>query len=191
MKRLAGLLALILAAPGLAHAATIAGNYSIRFTTFCQSIENEVFNISGGSQTTVINTIDEGKLVQSIGFIKFTPFTTGAPTGTVLANMTHAKGTLTILGLPGSPAQPGQPAVPDMTITTAPQSGTYTLTLATPTSPSKLVITFTGGKGAETFTAYLSKLNPTGVYGHVDFVSIDGNVGGKPNCSNLGSADLQ
>jgi hypothetical protein len=186
MGRFAGLLALILAAPGLAHAANITGTYAARYTTFCQSIENEVFNKSGTTQTTVINTIDEGKLVQAIGFMKFTPSTVGGLTGTVSANMTQAKGTLTILGLPGPPAQP---AAPDMKIGTAPQSGRYALTLATPPNPSKLMITFTG-QAAETFTAYLSKL-ANGVYGHVDFVAIDGNTGSAPSCSNVGSADLQ
>lgn len=181
MKFTAWLAALALAVPGLAHAANISGTYALRYTGFCQSIENEVFKPS-----TQIQTIDEGKFLQSIGFIKFTPSTAGALTGTVSANLTQAKGTLTILGLPGPPVQP---ATPDMKIATKSQSGTYTLTLATPPNPSKLVITFTG-QGTETFTAYLSKL-ANGVYGHADFIVIEANTGATPSCSNTGSADLQ
>ena len=189
MKLLAGLAALVLAVPSLAHAANVNGTYAMRYTTFCQSIENEVFTKSGTSQQITINTIDEGKFVQSIGFIKFTPSKAGALTGTVSANMTQAKGTLTILGLPGSATQSGQPDTPDMKMSTKSQTGTYTLTLATPPSPSKLVIAFTG-QGTENFTAYLSKL-ANGVYGHADFIAIDANTGATPSCSNTGSADLQ
>jgi hypothetical protein len=106
--------------------------------------------------------------------------------GTVSAQLTQAKGSLAILGLPGPPAQL---AAPDMKIGTAPQSGTYTLTLATPPSPSTLKITFTGAT-QEIFTAYPSKL-ASGIYGRVDFVDLDGSVADKPNCINSGSAELQ
>jgi hypothetical protein len=57
MKLLTGLIALTVAVPGLAHAATITGTYALRYTTLCQSIENEVFKPS-----TQIQTINEGKI---------------------------------------------------------------------------------------------------------------------------------
>jgi len=191
MKLFAGLCALAAAAPGLAHAApTISGTYALRYTTLCQSIENEVFQKNGTSQQTVINTIDEGKIQLTIGFITFTPSGAGASSGTVAAHLTEAKGSLAILGLPGNPpTQPAQPAVPDMQISSGIQTGTYSVTLATPPSPSTLKITFKGDK-LETFTAYPSKL-AGGIYGRVDFSDLDGSVANKPNCSNSGSADLQ
>jgi hypothetical protein len=166
----------------LAHAgATITGTYALRYTTLCQSIDKEVF-----SPSTQIQTIDDGKLVQTIGFITFKPTTAGGSSGTVSTQLTTANGSLTILGLPGPPVSP---AVPDMKIGTATQSGTYSLTLATPPAASTLTITFNGGK-QEVFTAYPSKL-ASGVYGHVDFVGLDGNVANKPNCINSGTADRQ
>jgi hypothetical protein len=189
MKLIAGLSVLGLAVPGLAHAANINGTYALRYTTLCQSIENEVFTKSGTSQQTTINTIDEGKIQQTIGFITFKPSAAGGTSGTVTATLTQAKGSLAILGLPGSPTQPGQAAVPDMQIGTAPQSGTYTLTMATAPKPSTLQIAFTSEK-TETFTAYLSKLTGA-VYGHVDFEDLDNPIGGKNHCVNTGSADLK
>src|SRR5256885_1440149 len=166
MKLFAGLAALAAAAPGLAHAApTISGTYALRYTTLCQSIENEVFTkTASGAQQTTINTIDEGKLQQSIGFVTFTPSSAGASAGTVTGHLTEAKGRLAILGLPGPPALP---AVPDMQINSGVQTGTYSVTFATPPNPSALKITFKGDT-LQTFTAYLSKL-AGGVYGHVDF----------------------
>jgi hypothetical protein len=187
MKFVAGLAALALAVPGLAQAANINGTYALRYTTLCQSIENEVFTkTASGAQQTTITTIDEGKLQQTIGFITFKPSAAGGTSGTVTATLTQAKGSLAILGMPGPPVQP---AVPDMQIGTAPQSGTYTLTLATPPKASTLQIAFTGDK-TETFTAYLSKLSG-GIYGHVDFEGLDGPIGGKNHCLNNGTADLQ
>ena len=189
MKLAAGLAVLGLALPGLAHAANISGTYALRYTTLCQSIENEVFTKSGSSQQTTIDTIDEGKLQQTIGFITFKPSTAGGTSGTVTATLTQAQGSLAILGLPGSPTQPGQPAVPDMQIGTQPQSGTYSLTLVTAPNPSTLQVAFTGEK-TEVFKAYLSKLS-SGVFGHVDFEDLDGPINGKNHCINQGSADLQ
>ena len=191
MKRIAGLAAMALSVPGLAHAAgALKGTYALHYTTLCQSIENEVFTkTSGGAQQTNINTIDEGTLQQSIGFITFTPSTAGASSGKVSAQLTQAKGSLAILGLPGGPGEPAQAAVPDMSIKTGTQTGTYALTLGTGSNPATLKITFTGDK-LETFTAYLSKLNGA-VYGHADFQSIDNLIGGKPHCINSGIADLQ
>jgi hypothetical protein len=192
MKLAAGLLALAVVAPGLAHAAnTIRGTYALRYTTLCQSIENEVFTKTGtGGQQTTINTIDEGKLQQTIGFITFTPSSAGASAGAVSAHLTQAGGSLAILGLPGNPpAQPAQPAVPDMQIGNGVQTGTYSLTLATAPNPSTLMITFKGSK-LETFTAYGSKL-AGGVYGRIDFVDLDNPISGKNHCINSGSADLE
>jgi hypothetical protein len=188
MKSVAALAALALAISGLAHAAgTIKGTYAVRYTTLCQSIENEVFTkTASGAQQTTINTIDEGELDQSIGFITFTPSSAGASSGTVSANLSQAKGSLAILGMPGPPISP---AVPDMKVKTGTQTGTYTLNLATAPNPSTLKITFTGQTTA-VFTAYLSKLASL-VYGHLDFQNIDEPIGGKPHCINTGSADLQ
>ena len=190
MKLFVGLAALALTVPGLAHAtATITGTYALSFTTLCQSIENEVFTKSGTGQQTTINTIDEGKLQQSIGFLTFTPSSAGASAGTVTGHLTEAKGSLAILGLPGGTGQPGQPDTPDMQIQSGTQTGTYSVTFATPPSPSTLKITFKGDS-LQTFTAYPSKL-AGGVYGHVDFISIDKPISGKNHCVNSGTADLQ
>lgn len=188
MKLVAGLAALALAVPGWAYAAgTIKGTYSLRYTSLCQSIENEVFTKTpSGAQQTTINTIDEGKLQQTIGFITFTPSSAGAASGKVKATLTQAKGSLAILGMPGPPVSP---AVPDMKIGTAPQSGTYSLTLMTPPAASALQVAFTGEK-VENFTAYPSKLT-NGVYGHIDFEDLDNPISGKNHCINTGSADLQ
>lgn len=187
MKSIAALTVLALAVPGLAHAAaTIKGTYALSFTTLCQSIENEVFTKSGSSQQTTINTIDEGKLQQSIGFLTFTPSSAGASAGTVTGHLTEAKGSLAILGLPGPPASP---AVANMQIQSGVQTGTYSITLATPPSPSTLKIAFKGDS-VQTFTAYPSKL-AGGVYGHLDFASIDKPISGKNHCVNSGTANLQ
>jgi len=187
MRFAAGLAALVFAVPGLVHAANINGTYSLRYTTLCQSIENEVFTKqSNGSQQTTINTIDEGKLQQTIGFIAFKPSSAGATSGTITATLTQAKGSLAILGLPGPPAQPD---TPDVQIGTAQQSGTYSLTLKTPPNPSTLTISFTGEK-QEVFTAYPSKL-ASGIYGHIDFENTEKPINGVNHCINTGSADLQ
>jgi hypothetical protein len=77
-----------------------------------------------------------------------------------------------------------------MTIGSGKQSGTYTVSLATPPNPSTLKIMFNGGSMPQTFTAYPSKL-ANGVYGHIDFIDLDGNDSGKQNCINSGSADLK
>jgi hypothetical protein len=190
MKRVAGLFALAFAVPGLAHAAgTLKGTYAVHYTTLCQSLENEVFKKTGTSQQTEIDTIDEGTLQQSIGFITFTPSTAGANLGKISAQLTQAKGSLAILGLPGGTGQPAQPAVPDMKIQSGPQTGTYTLTLGTGSNPAILKITFTK-QTPENFTAYLSKLTAA-VYGHADFEDTDVPIGGKDHCINSGTIDLQ
>lgn len=187
MKSAVALAALALALPGLAHAANINGTYAVRYTTLCQSIENEVFTkTASGAQQTTINTIDQGRLQQTIGLITFKPSAAGGTSGTVTATLTQAKGSLAILGMPGPPVTP---AAPDMKIGTASQSGTYTLTLATPPNPSTLQIAFTGEK-SETFTAYPSKL-VSGVYGHVDFENLDGPINGANHCINTGTVDHQ
>jgi hypothetical protein len=182
MKLVAGLTALTLAVPGLAHAANISGAYSIKLTTLCQSIENELFKPS-----TQIQTIDEGKIQQAVGVITFTPSKAGGLTGKVSATFTQTKGTLAILGLPGGAGQPATPHVPDMQIQTGNQTGTYSLTLPSGSAPAVISITFSGDT-ANVFTAYLSKLSGT-AYTHADFIGIEGNNGSKPNCSNSGSIE--
>jgi hypothetical protein len=187
MKFLTGLIALTVAVPGLAHAANISGTYSIKLTTLCQSIENEVFNKTGGTTTTVINTINEGKIQQTVGVITFTPTKAGGLTGKVSATFTQTKGTLAILGLPGGTGQPATPHVPDMQIGTENQTGTSSLTLPKGSAPAVISIAFSGDTG-DVFTAYLSKLNGT-TYTHADFIDIDGDKGSKPSCSNSGSIE--
>src|ERR1700743_1021265 len=87
--------------PGVAHAAgNLKHTYSIVLTQLCQSIDNELFKPS-----TVINTINQGKLSQSIGFITLTPTKAGGLTGKIAVHFTQSQGSLTILGLPGPPAQ--------------------------------------------------------------------------------------
>lgn len=188
MKLFAGLFALTVAVPGLAQAASnLSGTYNIRLTEVCQSIENEVFNKSGGVTTTVINTIDEGKISQTVGVITFTPTTAGGLTGKVSATFTQTKGTLAILGLPGNPpSQPASPHVPDMKLQTKSQTGTYSLTLPG-TAPATITINF--GKGSvSTFTAYLSKLSG-GAYTHADFIDTESNASATASCSNAGSME--
>jgi len=189
MKLLAGLAALALTVPGLAHAANnLSGTYRIAMTTICQSIENEVFTKnSNGSTTTVVNTINEGKITQTVGFITFKPSTAGGLSGTVSANFTQTKGTLAILGLPGGAGQPGSPHVPDMQMGNGAPTGTYSLTVSTLPTPSTFTITIKGDT-KNSFPTYLSKLSG-GVYTHADFINIDGNTGEAPTCSNSGSLD--
>lgn len=188
MKLFAGIAALALAVPGLAHAAgNLSGTYRITMTTICQSIENEVFNKAGGVTTTTVNTINEGKISQTVGFITFKPSTAGGLSGTVSANFTQTKGTLAILGLPGGPGQPGSPHVPDMKMGNGAPTGTYSLTVATLPTPSTFSITIKGDT-KNSFPTYLSKLSG-GVYTHADFINIDGNTGEAPTCSNTGSID--
>jgi hypothetical protein len=181
LKYLAGLAVFAAAIGGTAQAATnLNGTYSIRYTTLCQSIENEVFKPS-----TQIITLSLGKISQTVGFMTFTPSAAGALSGTVLATATASKGSLTILGLPGPPAQP---AVPDMALKSAkPQAGSYTLKVGAATAPSTLSITFSG-QPSEVFTAYVSKPK-NGVFTHADFIGIDGDAGKPPSCSNAGSID--
>lgn len=176
MRTLAGLAALAVAVPALAHAATLSGKYSARYTTLCQSIEQEVL-----SPSTQIQTVDRGKILHAIGVITFTPSTPGGLSGKISAQLSLAKGSLAILGTPT------QPAAPDMKINTGATGGTFVLTPATPTAPATLKFAYTGGK-ANTLIIYLSAL-VGGVYRHADFIDLEGDVGGKPNCTTFGSAD--
>jgi hypothetical protein len=187
MKLFTGLIALTLAVPGLAHAASnISGAYNIKFITLCQSIENEAFNKNGTTTTTVIETIDEGKISQTVGVITFTPSTAGGLTGKVSATFTQSNGTLAILGLPGGVGQPSSPHVPDMTIKTQSQAGTYSLALPG-TAPAKITLNF-GKGGVNAFTAYLSKLS-SGVYTRADFIDIAANTGTAPSCTTSGTIE--
>ena len=134
MKLFASVLAAMLAIPGLANAAgTITGTYTVRLTEICQSIENELFK-----PATQVQTIDEGNFTQSIGLMTFTPAKAGALSGTVSARFTQAKGTLTILGLPGPPASPH---VPDVHMGNATKTGTYSITLPTASAPGSFKVT--------------------------------------------------
>jgi hypothetical protein len=181
MKLFAGLAVVMLAVPGVAQAAgNINGSYSIKYTTLCQSIENELFKPS-----TQIQTIQEGKISQTVGVITFTPTTPGGLSGKVSAVFTQTQGTLAILGLPGPPASPH---VPDMQIGTGTPSGTYSVTPASGAKPATIKINLGTGSGS-TFTAYLSKLKGA-VYTHADFIGIDGDTSSAPSCSNAGSIDL-
>jgi hypothetical protein len=101
MKTSAGLAMLAVAVPALAQAASLSGKYSIRYTSLCQSIESEVFKPS-----TNINTIDQGKILHTIGFITFTPSTAGGLSGKLSAQLSMAKGSLAILGTPSLPLCP-------------------------------------------------------------------------------------
>jgi hypothetical protein len=181
LKYLAGLAASVAMIAGTAHAATtFSGAYSIRYTTLCQSIENELFKPS-----THIDTIDLGKISQTVGVITFTPSTAGALTGTVSASATQSNGSLTILGLPGPPPSP---AVPDMVLRTSKnQSGTFNFKVVLGGGPSTLTIKF-GDQTPEVFSIYASKPK-NGAFTHADFVGLDGDAGKPPNCSNSGSID--
>ena len=178
------ILAVALLAAASVKADTISGGYSIIFTTICQSIEKETFG-----KTTVVSTIQEGKISQTVGTITFKPSTAGASSGKVSAQFTQSKGTLAILGLPGPPATP---AVPDMAISTGTQSGTYSLFPLVGGLPVfSLSITFTGKNGGtDTFTAYPSQ-SKNGVYDHVVFIGIDGETGQSPSCTNSGTITHQ
>jgi len=179
MKLFAGLAAVALAVPGLAHAAgNLSGTYALHLDEICQSIENELFN-----PKTQIQTIDEGQFTRTIGLITFTPAKAGGLTGTVSANFTQAKGTLTILGLPGPPASPH---VPDVQMGNAARTGTYAITVPAGATPGTFKITFKGDT-LNSFTAYFSQL-AAGAYGHVDFMTIEGNMDGEaPSCVQSGS----
>jgi hypothetical protein len=184
-KWIAGFLGLGIAGAALtnAHAANLSGAYSIKFTTLCQSIENEVFG-----KSTQVQTIDAGKISQTVGTITFTPKTPGGSSGKVSAVFTQSQGSLAILGLPGPPASP---AVPDMQISTGTQTGTYMLFpfVGAPATVYSLSITFAGKHGgSKVFTAYPS-VAKSGVYSHADFIAIDGGTAAKPSCSNAGSID--
>jgi len=174
MKTLAGLAALAVATPALVHAGTLSGKYAVRYTTLCQSIETE--NSRGK-----VKTIDPGRIQHAIGFITFNPSTPGGLSGQLSAQLSQAKGSLTILGTPTLPA------VPDLKINSGTTGGTFALSPGTPTSPPTLKFAFTGGKQS-TLIIYLSRLLG-GVYDHADFIDLEGNVGGRPNCSTFGSAD--
>lgn len=185
MKLFVGLAALALAMSGTAHAANISGTYSLHYITLCQSIENEVI-----SPSTKISTIDQGRIGQTVGSITFSPSSPAGLSGTVTASLSKTTGSLAILGLPGPPATP---AVPDMQIQSVTQTGTYSLIPVTPPAPSTLKITF-DGQSLDIFRAYLTKVTGSAagsVYGHIEFVGLDGPIGGKRHCSNLGAADLQ
>lgn len=193
MKSLAALAVLAVAAPQAAQAATgnLNGTYTLRYTTLCQSIENEVFTTVGGGtdqdQQTDIETINEGKISQTIALIQFKPSTTGALSGTFTARFVQSNGTLAILGMPGG--SPPSSAAPDMTLTTDTQNrtGAYSVTLSTGLGPSSFTLTPTG-QSAITFSAYVSQLR-TSTYYHFDFINIDGNPGQAPSCTNSGSGD--
>jgi hypothetical protein len=181
IRHLTGLAVSAAAIFGTAQGATnLNGVYTIRYTTLCQSIDNEVFK-----PNTQINTISQGKISQTVGMITFTPSAAGGLSGKVLANATASKGSLTILGLPGPPVQP---AVPDMVLKSAnTQAGTYSLRVGLGSSPSTLTIAFTG-ETPEVFTAYVSKPK-NGAFTHADFIGIEGETGKPPSCSNSGSID--
>jgi hypothetical protein len=179
MKLFAGLAALVLAVPGLAHAAgNVSGTYALRLDEICQSVENEIFKPS-----TQIQTIDEGNFTRTIGLITFTPTTAGGTSGTVSANFTQGKGTLTILGLPGPPPQPH---VPDVQMGSTTKTGTYSVTIPAGTKPGTFKITFKGDT-LNTFTAYFSQLSGA-AYAHVDFLNTESNDDGEaPSCVQSGT----
>jgi hypothetical protein len=179
MKLFAGLTAMVLAIPGLAHAAgNISGTYAIQLNETCQSIENEVFKPS-----TQIQTIDEGLVTRTIGLMTFKPTTAGGSSGAVSTSFTQAKGTLTILGLPGPPASPH---VPDVHMGTTTKTGTYSMTVQTGTTPGSFIVTFKSDP-ANNFTVYFSQLSG-GVYNHLDFIGIEGNMDGEaPSCVQSGT----
>jgi hypothetical protein len=178
MKFFAGLIALTLAVPGLAHAAgNLSGTYSLRLTEVCQSIDNELFKPS-----TVINTIDPGTAQQTIGLITLTPSKAGALFGTVAATFTQANGTLTVLGLPGPPKSP---AVPNVQIGTKSVTGTYSMTVAAGLAPSSFKITFKGDT-LNSFTAYFSQLSGS-TYLHAEILNIESNNETAPSCSQAGT----
>jgi hypothetical protein len=179
MKFFVGALAVAMAFPGLAQAANLSGTYAIHLTEVCQSIEKEVFN------PTQIQTIDEGKIVQTVGLITLTPTKAGGLSGTVAANFTRAKGTLTILGLPGGAGQPGQPAVADMSLNTGSRTGTYSMTAGAGNTAGTFKLLFTGNT-LNAFTAYFSQSNGA-TYSHVDFINSESNSGSAPSCANSGS----
>lgn len=180
MKFFVGALAMLMAVPGLAQAANLSGTYAIHLTEVCQSIEKEVFN------PTQIQTIDEGKVSQIIGLFTFKPTAVGGLSGTVSASVTQAKGTLTILGLPGGNGQPGQPAVADMKLGNEALTGTYSITVAAGTAPSTFNITFNGE--TISFTSYFSQLSG-GIYSHMDFIGTDHKITSSqaPSCAHSGS----
>src|SRR4051812_7116205 len=179
MKLIAGLAAMALAVPGLAHAAgNITGTYALRLDEICQSIENELFKPS-----TQIQTIDQGNFTRTIGLMTFTPTTAGGKSGKVSASFTQGKGTLTILGLPGPPASPH---VPDAHMGTTTKAGTYSMTVQTSTTPGSFKVTFKSDP-ANNFTVYFSQLSG-GVYNHLDFIGIEGNMDGEaPSCVQSGT----
>jgi hypothetical protein len=180
MKFFVGALAMLMAVPGLAQAANLSGTYAIHLTEVCQSIEKELFN------PTQIQTIDEGKVSQTIGFITFKPTAAGGLSGTVSASVTQAKGTLAILGLPGGTGQPGRPAVADMKLGTAALTGTYSITVAAGTAPSTFNITFKGDT-VNSFASYFSQLSGA-TYSHMDFIGTPSNGSSDaPSCANSGS----
>jgi hypothetical protein len=181
LKHLAGLTLSAVAICGTAHAAnTFSGTYSVRYTTLCQSIENEVFK-----PITQVNTISLGKISQTVGVITFTPSAAGALSGAVSINATQSNGSLTILGLPGPPVTP---AAPDMVVSTGkPQAGSFSFKPMLGGGPSTLTIML-AGETPEVFLAYVSKPK-NGAFTHADFIAIDGAPGKPPSCSNSGSID--
>ena len=103
--------------------------------------------------------------------------------GAVSANFTQAKGTLTILGLPGPPASPH---VPDVQIGATTRTGTYSITVPAAAAPGTFKITFKGDT-LNSFTAYFSQLSGA-AFNHVDFMNIEGNKDGEaPSCVQSGT----
>lgn len=178
MKLFAGVLALVMAVPGLANAAgNVSGTYALQLSETCQSIENEIFKPS-----TQIQTIDEGNFTRTIGFMTLTPTKAGGLTGTVSANFTQAKGTLTILGLPGPPASPH---VPDVQIGSTTKTGTYSVTVPAGATAGAFKIKF-GSDAQNGFTAYFSQL-VGGAYTHVDFINTESNNETAASCAQSGT----
>ncbi len=189
------LLPLLLAIPGAAQAATgtLSGIYTVKVTSLCQSIEKEAFTTAGvgttdQDQQTQIQTIDQGKISQTYGFIQFTPSKAGALAGTLTIAGTQAAGSLTVLGLPGPPATP---AGPDMQMRQGTFPASYSMTVGTGLNPSSFVITLPGA-APRTYTAFPTQLK-AGVYDHMDFITLttSGSNGSTPSCVDTGTIDHQ
>jgi len=174
--------ALVVAQGSAAVGATgnIAGTYIINFTELCQAVQNETITTDNPGTTdqdrfSLLQSSQNGKISDTVGYATFTPTHTGALSGSISIVASSTNGSELVTGLPGPPATPPNN---DMTLTlgsaAAPQTASYTITLGQGLNPSSISIAADGK--TKTYSTFLGQL-VSGTYNHFEWVGLKS--GGK------------
>ncbi len=172
-----------------AHAANVSGTYIMNWTEICQALQNETLLTENPGTTdtdllSMLNSVQNGKINQWVGYATFTPTVAGGLSGALSVVNAQTKGSLLVTGLPGPPATP---AVNDLGLTigssAAPVTGTFSFKLGAALNPGS--VTFVVDK-AVVLPAFFGQ-GVGGTITHFEFVGLEPSMGGKA-CSVHGSA---